>query len=204
MGRIHHSGLLIPSCNLWTNLSGRRAMHPLCAVYGQPDSHRAEQAEAEKAPLHHGGMAERTRPAAKGRLADFQNGGQGAEEAAGASAKRVRAAKGKNAGRHMAHRSMSSLILSHPLLKLVSHLLYVCYYNTIRSNFCKRVFIIAHGNSKHDLHISRRGKIAFFNIIEKCERTKSRFFIKDLTVYIYKMCTRRWRNDQTDIILVNF
>lgn len=100
-----------------------RAMRPLCAVYGQPDSHRAEQAGAEKAPLHCGGMAERTRPAAKGRLADFQNGGQGAEEAAGASAKRVRAAKGEDAGRHMAHRSMSSLILFRPLLKLVSHLL---------------------------------------------------------------------------------
>lgn len=95
-----------------------RAMRPLCTVYGQLDSHRAE-----KTPFHRGGMAERTRPAAKGRLADFQNGGQGAEEAAGASAKRVRAAKGEDAGRHMVHRSMSSLILSRPLLKLVSHLL---------------------------------------------------------------------------------
>ena len=36
-----------------------RALRPLCAVHGQPDGHWAEQAEAEKATLPCGRMAER-------------------------------------------------------------------------------------------------------------------------------------------------
>ena len=63
-----------------------RALRPLCAVHGQPDGHRAEQAEAEKAPLPCGRVAERPRPAPERGLADIPHRGKDRKETAGSSA----------------------------------------------------------------------------------------------------------------------